>query len=148
MASLDMPSKSFNFAILDEYGDDERASTSCSTAANAPSNEGDTALTEISGNRNNGVSSSPDGLAVRLERLHIRTPAKAEFNGTGDLSEWTPVNRSRGLKARTQLAASTFDKVPETVKAPKPAVASESSTQRSSHSSLRRSLHSQLTRYL
>jgi hypothetical protein len=115
MASLDMPSKSFNFAILDEYADDDSpGSPECSTASIALSHEQDSVLAEISGNKHRGVSSTPDVLARRLERLHIRTPAKPDL-AEPDLLDWTPVNKSRGRKPRPGVGSSTFEKAPETV---------------------------------
>lgn len=119
MASLDMPSKSFNFAILDEYGDDNSpGSPECSSLSIALSHEQDSVLAEISGNKQRGVSSTPDALALRLERLHIRTPAKPDL-AEPDLHDWTPVNKSRGRRPRPGVGSSTFDKAPETVTDPK-----------------------------
>jgi hypothetical protein len=122
MAYLDMPSKSFNFAVLDDYDNEIPGTRSCSTVSIALSQDQESVLGEVSGNQQKHVSSTPDLLSARLERLHIRTPA-AEAAADEDHHGCTPVNLSRGLRGRPHIRSSPFEKASQKATGTEPSAA-------------------------
>lgn len=91
------------FDILHDSDDDASTSQNSSTVASITTHKEQAILGEVNVNTVQGVTRpSPEQLAQRLEGFHIRTPRKAS------IEELPVLNKTRGLKRRPRIEASTY----------------------------------------